>query len=298
MLTLLKYGERCPMPVVLVLGGFDGLHRGHRALLAEAKRAGLPVAVTALTGRGKVLFTLPEREFLFERAGVSVCCELPFTEEFRNTPPEEFLKALFSGFEAKAVLCGADFRFGKGAAGTPALLEALAPCPVFVRGIVKERMEGGRPRKISASACRKHLARGEIARLNAQLCAPGDDFYSCAYFVQGTVEHGREVGRTYGFPTLNLSAPEEKLLPPDGVYGGLAATPKGNFPTIINFGARPTFGVGERKIEAHLIGFQGDLYGATVRLYPTEFLRPIEKFSSPEALRIQLEKDRERLMHI
>ena len=162
---------------------------------------------------------------------------------------------------------------------------------------MKERSEeSGRLRKISASACRKFLARGELGALNADLCA-GGDFYNCAYFIRGIVEHGRMVGRTYGFPTLNLAVPAEKLLPPDGVYGGMCSTPAGNFPTIVNIGARPTFGVGERKIEAHLAGFEGDLYGADVRIYPTKFLRPISRFGSAEELRAQLEKDKERVLH-
>ena len=109
------------------------------------------------------------------------------------------------------------------------------------------------------------------------------------------MEHGRQVGRTYGFPTLNLAVPPVKLLPPDGVYGGICATPRGNFPCIVNLGARPTFGVKEKKIEAYLDGFSGDLYGETVRVYPVEFYRGIEKFPSAEALKHQLEADIARL---
>ena len=192
---------------------------------------------------------------------------------------------------AVKVVCGEDFRFGRGALGTPQLLREYAKDVLVQETVCLPSGEGGR--KISTSSCKALLEAGDLSGLNALLQT--DDFYGSAYFVQGTVEHGREVGRTYGFPTLNLSVPGDKLLPPDGVYGGLASTPQGNFPTIVNFGPRPTFGVLERKIEAYLDGFSGDIYGATVRIYPMEFYRGIQKFSDADALRMQLNKDIERL---
>lgn len=294
MLTL-RFGETYGEPCTLVLGGFDGLHIGHRALLAAAKKEGFPLAVTAVFGRGSELFTLPEREYLFARAGVSLLYALPFTEGFRTSPPERFLSELFSFLSPKRIVCGEDFRFGKDASGTPELLQRLAPCPVHILPIVRKK--GGEPasRKISTSECKSMLQGGELSRLNGLLVPDRADFFEGAYFVQGEVEHGREVGRTYGFPTLNITAPPEKLLPPDGVYGGVCTTPKGTYPTIVNIGARPTFGVEERKIEAYLDGFSGDLYGETVRIFPTEFFRGIAKFSSKEELKAQLTSDIARL---
>ena len=116
-----------------------------------------------------------------------------------------------------------------------------------------------------------------------------------SYFIQGTVERGRQVGRTYGFPTLNLSIPPEKLLPGDGVYAGFASTPKGTFKTIINIGARPTFGVEERKIEAYLKAFRVIYTIKPFGSIPPNFLRPIQKFSTEEELKNQLKKDVERI---
>ncbi len=280
---------------MLILGGFDGLHLGHRALLLRVKASGLPVCMTSVIGgKGKALFTRAEREFLFERAGVAFLCEIEFTEELKSTSAEDFLRTLFSSVSARRVVCGEDFRFGRDALGTPELLKALAPCPVEVVPAVRSdslRAETGDAKgcKISATSCKKFLSAGELPLLNALLGTR--DFYGSAYFIQSAVEHGRQVGRTYGFPTLNLSVPSEKLLPPDGVYGGLCTTPKGNFPAIMNIGARPTFGVEERKLEVYLDGFAGDLYGETVRVYPTEFFRGIERFSSADALKEQLERD-------
>ncbi len=292
-----SFGETFPTPCALVLGGFDGLHLGHRRLLSEAKKTGLPVVLTAMYGaKGRALFTRAEREFLFAQAGVFAVCEMAFTAQFQNTSAEDFLKILLQTIPAEVVVCGEDFRFGRDAMGTPALLERTAGCPVLVLNTVRARAEGSESaRKISTSACKAYLEAGDLGGLNAFLFSDGEDFSASAYFVQGTVEHGREVGRIYGFPTLNLTPPPEKLLPPDGVYGGLCATKAGNFPCILNIGARPTFGVEERKLEAYLAGFSGDLYDETVRIYPTEYFRPICKFSSPEALKEQLERDKARL---
>ncbi len=277
MLTF-AFGEGYREPCALVMGMFDGLHRGHRLLLDEAKKTGLPVVLTAMYGgKGGQLFTRGERAVIFARAGVAAVCEIRLDEELRAMSAEGFAGELFAKIEARAVYCGEDFRFGKDALGTPKTLKRCAFCPIFALPVVKN---GGE--KISSSALKERLLAGDMVALRAA---------GLNYFVQGTVEHGREVGRTYGFPTLNLTPSPEKLLPPDGVYGGLCETPKGKFPCIVNFGARPTFGVAERKIEAYLDGFSGNLYGETVRIFPTEFYRGIEKFESAEALKAQLMRD-------
>lgn len=298
MLKILTGEERWESPCALLLGGFDGLHLGHRALLDRAGRRGGQTGITTIFGgKGSALFTREEREFLFARAGISFCIELEFTDSFQNTTAEQFLQSLFARVRPELIVCGEDFRFGRGAYGTPALLERMAPCPVEIVRAVKfdflpAESETARMRKISTSACKRYLERGELRLLNA--CFKTEDFYGSAYFVQGAVEHGRQEGRKYGFPTLNLSVPEGKLLPPDGVYGGLVSCSQGNYPSIINIGARPTFGISERKIEAHLMGFEGDLYGEEVRVYPTEYLRPIERFASSEELKRQLQRDKEK----
>ncbi len=291
MLTVLRGEERFPAPCALVLGGFDGLHLGHRALLSRAGESGLPVGITCLLGgKGKELFTREEREFIFLRAGVRFVLEFPFTQALENTSAEDFLRTVFGRIDAKIAVCGEDFRFGKNAEGTTELLKRLAPCPVLVQPTVKDRA-GESGVKFSATACKDLLKRGELSRLNACLYSRREDLSGGAYFIGGRVEHGRRVGRTYGFPTLNLTPSAEKLLPPDGVYRGLCETPAGDFSTIVNIGARPTFGESERKIEAYLYGFSGDLYGAEVRVYPMAFLRPIMAFASAEALKEQLERD-------
>lgn len=268
----------------LLLGGFDGFHAGHRTLLDAAKRTGFPVGLTSIAGgkAGGDVFTFSEREEIFRREGFAFVAEYRFSQEMKNTTAEDFLRGLFGELSPRAVYCGEDFRFGKGAAGSPALLREYAPCPVFALPLKKY---GGE--KVSVSRMKAYLSAGEIGLVNELL--------GYGYFVSGKVEHGRQVGRRYGFPTLNVSFPQGKHPPREGVYAGCVETPAGNYPSIINFGSRPTFGVEEKKLEAYLKGFQGDLYGAEVRVYFERYLRPVVRFESEEALKAQLERDKESL---
>ncbi len=284
MLNVLRLGDRFDSPCTLLLGGFDGFHIGHETLLRAAREMGLPVGLTAVGGgkAGGELFLFSERERIFERLGFSFCIELPFTERLKQTSAKDFLQQIFDRVCVKLIVCGEDFRFGKGAEGTPALLKRLAPCPVRVLPLQYEDGE-----KVASGRIKRLLGAGELSAANKLL--------SVNYFLHGIVEHGREVGRTYGFPTVNLSLPAEKFSLPDGVYGGVVQTDTGNYPAIINFGARPTFGVEERKAEAYLDGFSGDLYDQTVEIVPKEFYRPIRKFDTKEALKEQLELDIKRL---
>lgn len=284
MLTVLGEQAVLRRPCALLLGAFDGFHIGHRTLLDAAKQTGLPVAALTIMGgkQGGSLFLPAERRVVLHRLGAAYTLEYTFTEQFRETPAVHFLAALFSRICAGAVFCGEDFRFGAGAEGAPDLLKRMAPCPVAVLPL---KEAGGE--KVSSSRIKRLLADADMAGANALLCVP--------YFIQGTVEHGRHVGSGLGFPTVNLALPAEKTFPREGVYGGRAETPAGEFPAIVNIGARPTFGVQEKKIEAYLDGFSGNLYGETVRLFPEEYYRPTTAFPSAEALKEQLARDIARL---
>lgn len=280
MIKVLSKNERYPSPCALLLGGFDGLHIGHGTLVQAAKAYHVPIGITSICGakKGGDLFTYPEREYIYEQAGVSFVYEIPFTEEVKNTPPKDFAEDLYRRFSLKAILCGSDFRFGKQAMGTPSLLKETAPCGVEVLELKKLNGE-----KISSTTVKRYLSEGSMSEVNALLCG--------GYFIMGRVEHGRRVGRTIGFPTVNISYPAEKFPIREGVYGGVAETEKGTYPAIVNFGARPTFSVNEYKVEAYLDGFEGDLYGTTLRIYPREFYRPVRQFGSVDELKEQLKSD-------
>ncbi len=285
MLKVLSRGQGYNYPCVLLLGGFDGMHVGHRSLVRAAEKYGCTAGLTSMRGnkRGGNVFTFPEREYIYKNLGLDFVYEIDFSEEFRNTPPEKFAEELFSLFSLRAVICGEDFRFGKAAAGTPQYLKKIAPCPVEVIPLMRE---GGE--KVATSRMKELISSGNMADLNRFLCG--------GYFVQGTVEHGRGVGgKTLGFPTVNITFPRDKFPVKEGVYGGTVQTPSGEYPAIVNFGARPTFGVEESKVEAYLDGFSGDLYGALIRVYPKEYYRPVQKFPSAKELERQLARDVKRL---
>lgn len=272
-------GRACAM----LLGGFDGFHAGHRTLLNEAKQTGLPVGLVTIAGNkaGGDVFTLSERRTIFRREGFAFAEEMLFSE-IKEISARDFARSLFSRFPIKAVYCGRDFRFGRGAEGDIELLRKIAPCPVYALPLLQE---GGE--KIAATKLKKYLSEGDMQGLKHVL---GYD-----YFIEGVVEHGRQVGREYGFPTINVSFPGGKYPVKQGVYGGCTETDEGVYVSVVNVGARPTFGVEECAVEAYLEGFSGDLYGKTVKIRLKEFYRPIRKFESVEALRAQLEQDKARL---
>ncbi len=284
MLNVLQRGESYSAPCVLLLGGFDGIHIGHQTLVEAGKAFSCPVGLTSFYGgkQGGDIFTPPEREYLYGLQGLSFSYQIPFTDELKNTSAEDFLRELTGAFSLRAVVCGSDFRFGKGASGDSALLKRTLNCPVLVKELTKI---GGE--KVSSSQIKKMLSEGDTSAVNVYLAHP--------YLIMGRVERGRSVGKGLGFPTLNLSISTEKYPLRDGVYGGYVQTERGEFPAVINYGARPTFGVEERKIEAYLVGFEGDLYGTQVRVFPTEYLRPVQKFESVEELCEQVKRDIGRL---
>ncbi len=284
MLKVIKQGAAYLKPCTMLLGGFDGIHAGHKTLVEAAKKYPYPVGIMSVLGckRGGDLFTVCERERIYESAGIDFVWEIEFSAAFKNTSAEDFLSELFSQFQVKAALCGEDFRFGMGALGTPELLKNRAPCPVEV--VALKRIAG---EKVSASHIKQLLSEGDLPAANALLTHP--------YFIGGRVEHGRRVGKTIGFPTVNVTFPFEKYPLREGVYGGTVLTEAGEYPAIVNVGARPTFGVEERKVEAYLQGFDGNLYEKEIYICPREFYREIAKFESAEALRAQLERDKARL---
>lgn len=286
MLSILREKEKYDAPCALLLGGFDGLHIGHKRLLEEAKKTGLSVGLTSILGckSGGDIFTFSEREILFERAGFSFVFEIDFNERFQNISAEEFLYTIFEKFPVRALFCGEDFRFGRGACGTPTLIKTLAPCPLTVLPLEKEGNE-----KISATRLKRLIEEGRIKELNELLAFP--------YFIEGQVERGRQVGRKIGFPTANLSFERGKLPLKEGVYGGRVEANGASYSAIINVGARPTFGVEERKTEAHLKDFCGDLYGKRIRVFPEVYLRPVATFDTEQKLVLQLKKDKREWFH-
>ncbi len=264
---------------VMLLGGFDGLHAGHKMLVARAKSHGLPIGIMTIVG-GKdetSLFTLRERERIFRKAGIDFAFELPF-EEIRELSAHTFVGLLNGSFHPKFFVCGDDFRFGQGAKGTPQTLERDGQVCVETEELLRFNGE-----KISSSAIKSCLKSGEIEKANLLLGEP--------FFVLGEVFKDRGVGTTIGFPTANVLYPKEKIAPKLGVYETRVLVCGKEYKGVSNYGDRPTFSENGVCLETHLLGFNGDLYGKKIEVRFVRRLRGVQKFESVDVLKAQLNED-------
>lgn len=281
MLKTVRFTDNCidGQGCVLLLGGFDGLHVGHKKLVACAKEYGLPIGVMSIIGGkdGESLFTQTERERIFKNAGADFAFFMSF-EKICDLSAEQFAAMLVQKYAPKAFVCGDDFRFGKGAAGTPILLKQATHVPVEVQPLVEMHGE-----KVSARAIKKWLASGETELANERL---GGEF-----FLIGKVEKDRQIGRTIGFPTANIRYPQGKFPLKTGVYESYALVDGKAYKGITNYGARPTFENAQVWTETYLDGFDGDLYGKELTVYFRRYLRDIRKFENGAALKAQLHED-------
>lgn len=262
----------------MLLGGFDGLHIGHRRLFSRAKQSGLPVGVmTIIGGKDGNIFTFAERERIFKENGADFVCELPF-DEIKDMSPTAFLQFLIEQFNPAVFVCGEDFRFGAGALGTSEMIKTSTQVRVETLSLVEM---GGE--KISSRKVKELLEKGEVEKANALL---GEAFFLC-----GKVEKDRQIGRTIGFPTANIAYPQEKFPLKKGVYATKVTVDGVEYKGITNYGARPTFDNDKVVTETYLDGFSGDLYGKELTVRFVKYLRDVTKFENVEALKKQLEED-------
>ena len=271
----LHKGKGC----VLLLGGFDGLHTGHKKLVERAKTYRLPVGImTILGGKSEQgIFTLAERKEIFFGAGVDFILPFEF-EQIKDLSPNDFLSFLKNEFSPKAFVCGDDFRFGKDAAGTVETLKGAGQVCVEVVELFK--MNG---KKVSSREMKSFLQKGEVEKANELL--------EERFFLLGEVVKDRQIGRTICFPTANIAYPSDKCPLKKGVYETRVTYEKVTYKGITNYGARPTFDDKSVLTETYLDGFSGDLYGKQLKVEFVRFLREIEKFDSAQLLKAQLQKD-------
>lgn len=286
--------ERLPGETAVTIGKFDGVHIGHRrlfdAVLAE-KKNGYQACVLSFwtkSGEGKnVIYTRAEQELLCASLGIDVLAEYTLDEALRSLSAEQFVaEVLCKELNAKVIVTGEDFRFGRDRRGDTALLRSLSSVHGY-RTISIPKVENGGTR-ISSTKIRELLTVGAMEEANALLGQP--------YFIYAEVVHGRQLGRTFGFPTINMLPPPEKLLPAYGVY--VTQTRLGDvwYSGITNIGLRPMVDSGERvSVETHLAGYEGNLYGKTLETRFLSFLRPEQGFESTEALKQAIQKDMKKL---
>ena len=193
----------------------------------------------------------------------------------------DFIKFLNEKYNVICYVCGEDYRFGKFGSGNVDDIKRYAK--EKEQDCIVSKIELYDGIKISTSRIKQLLTNGTIEKANLLLALP--------YFIEGTVFSDRKVGRNLGFPTINVKIDQAKHHLKDAVYTGHICVDNVKYKTIINYGARPTFDLNEKLIEAHIVDFSGDLYGKKVRLYFDKFLRDIQKFTSRDDLVAQLKKD-------
>lgn len=294
MIETIPFEKHSEKKIVIALGFFDCVHIGHRFLLSKcvesAKKLDCSGAAFTFdnnpqlfykgnTAR-KLIYNFNQRLHLLENCGINSVFYARFDKDFCEMTADEFLKVLFS-HNVAGVVCGEDYTFGKGAVGNA---ERLAiECQRKKIDFLCVPQITYQNRKVSTTEICDFIISGEIATANKLLGAP--------YRYSGQVSHGHGVGRQIGFATANLSINPDLIAPACGVYCGYAEIDGLTYKAIINVGNRPTFKDEEKKIEAHLIGFDGNLYGKTITLNFLRFLREIRKFDNQKELSEQLAKD-------
>ncbi len=286
----------------IALGTFDGVHLGHRRVIgsavAWAGRHGTPGSVVTFDPHPlkvlspseppRLLTTTRVKASLVERLGADEMIVIPFTPELSKVEPDAFSRETLSGLlRARHVSVGENFRFGHGAAGDA---EFLRGRPEFETEVVPLIQHAGQT--VSSSRIRDLVFAGAVAGAADLLGSP--------FVLEGTVVEGDARGRRLGVPTANLATDPDAAVPATGIYAARARIDHDTeLPAAVSIGVRPTFeSDGEQKVEAHLIGFDGDLYGRTVQLAFLDRLRDEERFDSAEQLAAQMRRDVQRTLAI
>ena len=280
----------------MTVGGFDGVHLGHRRVLDQivlgARRAaGRGVLVTfephpleiVNPAAAPPLLTLPaERREILAQSDLDVVVFFRFTEALSHYSPEQFVRLLLRRFDVKELVIGEDHGFGRGRAGDVATLRLLGAVLGFAVNVVPPVTVDGRA--VSSSLIRRAVAGGDLDTARRLLGRP--------YSLTATVVPGAGRGRSMGYRTVNLQQPEgRKLLPPDGVYAVRAEWKNGAAGGMMHLGPRPTVGDQHRSLEVHLFDVNADLYGTECKVAWIARLRDVLHFPSAEALKRQLDSD-------
>jgi riboflavin kinase/FMN adenylyltransferase len=286
---------------VVTIGTFDGVHLGHRQIIAQLKEVAAEIGgetviitfhphprkvVSSVPGDIKLLTTLDEKIRLLEATGIDHLVVVPFNHVFAGYTAAQYIQDfLYKYFRPHTVIIGYDHRFGKGRVGDYHLMEDYGGQLGFA---VKEIPEQVLHKVvISSTRIREALSNSDIAAAN--------EFLGYPYFFEGTVIEGNKLGRTLGYPTANLHVgSEEKLIPGNGVYAVTASLKNGDtsYKGMMNIGLRPTVDGKRRVIEVNIFNFDRDIYGQTLQVQLQAWLRGETRFNGLDALKQQLEQDK------
>lgn len=276
---------------VIALGFFDGVHIAHRELIKAtleiAEREGLTPAVFTFTAEGKIksnikrLYSTEDRLYILESLGIENVILVDF-DDIADLCAEDFVtKSLIRDFGARAVVAGYNFRFGKGARGNAEMLTRLMT-ENGGRAIIKNEITRD-GRTISTTLIRSYLTEGRVDTARELLITP--------YFISGRVESGNRVGKTLGFPTINIPLSEGAIEPRRGVYLTAVKIGKNLYKGLTNVGTCPTFNERKMHTETYILDYNSEIYGEEVKIFFLEYIREEKKFESPEALKNEINKN-------
>jgi riboflavin kinase / FMN adenylyltransferase len=276
--------------IVVAMGVFDGVHKGHRTVLESAvdKARHIKGSSMVLTfwphpqGEGS-LYSLEHRLNLIAELGIDVCLVINFNRHFARMPAEEFINnILIKKIGARFVFIGENFRFGRNAQGDPGMLELFSKKYNFE--VKAFRVIKTKDKPISSTLIRSLIKKGEIAEAGELLGRPVS--------ILGTVIKGARLGRRLGFPTANID-PHHEIIPPEGIYASKVIYNRKKFNAACYIGTKPTFSGRKHQvsIEAHIFNFKKDIYGEYLEIQFIKMIRNDRKFDSPSALVIQMKKD-------
>jgi riboflavin kinase / FMN adenylyltransferase len=274
-------------PRKVAIGTFDGVHRGHREVIRGADTVLTfdphPLSVIHPEATPKLISTFPVKRDLIAGLGVEELVVIPFDKGFASQTAEDFVQDVLIGrLGAAQVAVGENFRFGRGAKGTPEFLGRHQDFETRIVPLVEAAGE-----TVSSSHIRGLVAAGEVG--------PAAEFLGGPFLFEGEVAEGDKRGRELGMPTANLVPGDAYVVPGHGVYAAWA----NGYPAAVNVGVRPTFRTGRGLlVEAHLIGFEGDIYGETLRIAFLERLRGEKRFESVDRLVAQMNRDVEQAKQI
>ncbi len=286
----------------VALGFFDGVHTGHRAVISQtvkyAKDNGLKAVVWTFDDSPKSVFsgqeipvitTAAEKQKLFEEMGVDILISFPFDERVQKLECADFTEEILCKcLKAKKVFCGFNYSFGAGGKGTPEMLKELCDS----KGIETEILSPVEKvwATVSSSRIREMIENGDVSKATELLGRP--------YSICGVVTHGKKLGRTIGFPTVNHVIESKKVTPKDGVYLTRILFDGNVYYGITDIGVKPTVGTHARGAETYIFGFDGDLYGKNIKTEFLEYLRGEKKFLSVEQLKTQISCDEQKAKEI
>jgi riboflavin kinase/FMN adenylyltransferase len=279
----------------LTMGTFDGVHRGHQALLkpliAGARQADATSVLVTYEPHPRCvldpdhcpanLTTLEEKTWLLDQLGLDHVVVIPFTPQIAALSPAAFMQRLLRGIQVRQIVIGENHRFGHGQRGDPAFLRRLGTRHDFTVEVTPTLARGREP--ISSSRIRRLVLLGQV-RAAAQLL--GRD-----YVIRSTVEHGLKRGRALGFPTANLRISPNKLLPATGIYAVRVDVEERTYAGALSVGFRPTFGSNSLTVEVFVLDFDGDLYDKLLTVWFVQRLRAEKRFASVPALQQQMSRD-------